>query len=183
MTHRVSFMSFPLATADATTGPPRTVMSRSVLLANCQTLSTPSSSPSTMAFKNEVVSDEDIDRYHLPFPKGEGRWWTRDAERDYYLWGGLTGNRAFDDTCEGRFHFFVDGTNYWVKLLPGICSKSLKENPYTISWNSIIRIQPDINGDIEMDRFVTLLKEALVVYGYEGEDDGWVKNVRVLFGF
>jgi len=42
-----------------------------------------------MTFVNEVVSDEDIDRYGLPFEKGSGRYWTRDAERDFYLWGGM----------------------------------------------------------------------------------------------
>jgi hypothetical protein len=136
-----------------------------------------------MAFKNEVVSDEDIDRYHLPFAKGDGRWWTRDAERDYYLWGGLSGNRAFDDVCEGRFHFFVDGEVYWVKLLPGKWSQSLKESPYIVSWNEIIRIQPEMIEGRSRTRFVSLLKEALVAYGYEGEDDTWVKNVKVLFNF
>ncbi|MFM1800044.1 MAG: hypothetical protein RLZZ117_2322, partial [Cyanobacteriota bacterium] len=54
-----------------------------------------------MAFTNEVVSDADIDRYDLPFQKGEGRWWTRDAERDYYLWGGLSGNPAYGTELEG----------------------------------------------------------------------------------
>ncbi len=41
-----------------------------------------------MAFVNEVVSDEDIARYNLPFKPGAGRYWTRDKENDCYLWGG-----------------------------------------------------------------------------------------------
>jgi hypothetical protein len=136
-----------------------------------------------MAFKNEVVSDDDIDRYQLPFTKGEGRWWTRDAERDYYLWGGLSGNRAFDDTREGRFYLYVDGIIYWVKLLPGKGSESLKESPYVISWKTIARIEPQIVDQVFASRFIDLLKEALVVYGYEGQDDGWVKNAKVVFEF
>ena len=31
-----------------------------------------------MAFVNEVVSDEDIAKYNLPFKPGAGRYWTRD---------------------------------------------------------------------------------------------------------
>lgn len=136
-----------------------------------------------MAFKNEVVSDEDIDRYNLPFPKGGGRWWTRDAERDYYLWGGLVGNPAFDDMREGRFYFFASGEVYWIKLIPGMGSKSLKESPFTIRWESIGRIEPEIRNHEQRIQIVQLLKEALVCYGYEGQDDGWVKNTRVAFGF
>ncbi len=136
-----------------------------------------------MAFKNEVVSDVDIDRYQLPFPKGEGRWWTRDAARDYYLWGGLSGNRAFDETSEGRFHFYVSGVLYWVKLQPGHGSKSLREDPFVVAWKSILRVDPVILDLESYARFVSLLKEALLAYGYEGEDDGWVRNVKVVFDF
>lgn len=60
-----------------------------------------------MAFRNEVVSDDDIDRYNLPFPKGGGRWWTRDAERDYYLWGGITGNPAYESQEYGVFSLYI----------------------------------------------------------------------------
>lgn len=136
-----------------------------------------------MAFKNEVVSDEDIDRYNLPFPKGEGRWWTRDAERDYYLWGGLVGNPAYDEMKEGRFYLYKDNTIHWIKLLPGTRSKSLKELPYTITWEAIIRITPEITDRNKYSQLIEILKEALTAYGYEGEDNGWIKEAKVVFGF
>lgn len=136
-----------------------------------------------MAFKNEMVSDADIDRYNLPFPKGGGRWWTRDAERDYYLWGGLTGNLAYDDRQEGRFFLYIKGSTFWIKLLPGKGSKSLRESPYIIRWESITRIEPKIKEPEEYLEIIRVLKEALIAYGYEGQDDGWVKDVRVEVNF
>jgi hypothetical protein len=142
-----------------------------------------SSAHQTMAFKNEVVSDEDIDRYNLPFPKGGGRWWTRDAERDYYLWGGLSGNLAFDDVQEGWFYLYVDGTTYWIKLLPGKGSESLRDSPYIIKWNSVARIEPNVSESDKYLKLISILKEALVVYGFEGQDDDWVKNPKVVIGF
>jgi hypothetical protein len=61
-----------------------------------------------MAFVNEVVSDADIDKYGLPFKKGSGRYWTRDAEKDMYLWGGKGGNPSFGEEIQGRFRLYLD---------------------------------------------------------------------------
>ena len=47
-----------------------------------------------MAFVNEVVSDEDIAKYNLPFAPSTKCYWTRDKERDYYLWGGISADYA-----------------------------------------------------------------------------------------
>ena len=138
---------------------------------------------SSMAFKNEVVSDADIDRYKLPFPKGEGRWWTRDAERDYYLWGGLVGNLAYDDMKEGRFLLYLNGPIFWVKILPGIWSESLTASPYLVSWETIARIEPQVSDSRTYSHLVSALKEALLAYGYEGQDDNWIKDIKVSFGF
>jgi len=142
-----------------------------------------SSAHLTMAFKNEVVTDEDIDRYNLPFSKGGGRWWTRDAERDYYLWGGLVGNPAYDDVQEGRFFLYVEGTTYWVKLLPGKGSQSLRESPYIIKWDSVTRIEPAVSETKKYSQILSILKEALTAYGYEGQDDDWVKDPKVVISF
>jgi len=161
---------------DDTIAPPRSAQS-------WQTSARKSSSRLTMAFKNEVVSDADIDRYKLPFPKGGGRWWTRDAERDYYLWGGLVGNPAFDETQEGRFFLYMNKVVYWVKLLPGEGSKSLKDSPYIIRWDCVAQIEPEITDQNELLLITSILKQALTVYGYEGQDDGWVKKTTVSFSF
>ena len=56
-----------------------------------------------MSFSNQVISDLDLKRYTLPFPRGSKRTWTRDEEGDYYLWGGLQGNPMLDGWLEGVF--------------------------------------------------------------------------------
>jgi len=135
----------------------------------------------TMSFKNEVASDEDIDRYNLPFPKGGGRWWTRDAERDYYLWGGLSGNLAFDDMQEGWFSLYADGMTYSVTIMPGTSSQSLKESPFIITWKKILQITPEIEPPGHREYIIQILKEALTAYGYDGENNSWPKDKRVVF--
>ena len=72
-----------------------------------------------MAFVNEVVSDADIDAYGLPFEKGKGHWWTRDKERDLYLWGGRGGNPLWDEEIQGRFHLFISGTSLRLAISLG----------------------------------------------------------------
>lgn len=137
----------------------------------------------TMAFKNEVVSDEDIERYQLPFRKGGGRWWTRDVERDAYLWGGLTGNPAFDELQEGRFHFYFEGTDYWVKLLPEQSQKSRQDGTNAIRWAEVTRIEPGDLSEKERNQLLNTLKEALMIYGLDGQDDKWKKQTAIDFGF
>lgn len=136
-----------------------------------------------MAFRNEVVSDADIDRYNLPFQKGDGRWWTRDAERDYYLWGGLSGNPAFDTEQVGWFYLYTKGENHAFVVSPGLFSSSLQDNPYIIRWNQVVHIIPDPTSAQDQDFLVDVLKEALSVYGLRGEISKWPVNIQVLFGF
>ncbi len=135
-----------------------------------------------MAFKNEVVSDADIDRYNLPFPKGEGRWWTRDAERDYYLWGGLVGNLAYEETQEGRFHLYLDGVEYKVFLQPAP-QANIESNQETIfRWKEIEDIQPAANS-VEIRKLIETLKEALSCYGFDGRRNIFYPSFRVVFDF
>jgi hypothetical protein len=136
-----------------------------------------------MAFKNEVVSDADIDRYKLPFPKGGGRWWTRDAERDYYLWGGLVGNPAFDETQEGWFDLYVDGIIHTVVLASEVNLEGDKETPYTMHWKKIVRISPSKEEEANYGYFKILLKEALTAYGLDGETVPGRKETVVRFSF
>ena len=139
--------------------------------------------PQTMAFKNEVVSDADSDRYNLPFQKGDGRWWTRDAERDYYLWGGISGNLAYDTVQEGRFYLYTDGEIHGFILRPGKFSGSLKTNPYIVCWESIIHIIPEPDSTQQEKQLVVILKEALTVYGLHGEIKAWPLETQVQFKF
>lgn len=136
-----------------------------------------------MAFTNEVVSDADIDRYDLPFQKGEGRWWTRDAERDYYLWGGLSGNPAYGTELEGWFYLHINGQTYTLQLRPGNFSTSLRDNPYHVQWLEILRIIPAPESAQMRKSLVAILKEALNEYGLYGEPKKWPVSIQVHFSF
>jgi hypothetical protein len=170
-----------IATGKSTTSATRLI--RSEMVSGCQTLPKMSSAHLTMAFKNEVVTDEDIDRYNLPFSKGGGRWWTRDAERDYYLWGGLVGNPAYDDVQEGWFCLHAEGITYSITLMPGEWSQSLKELPFVITWEKILQMSPEIDSKRQRQIVVEILKMALTEYGYDGENNMWPKAVNVVFKF
>ena len=136
-----------------------------------------------MAFINEVVSDADIDRYNIPFRKGDQLWWTRDAERDYYLWGGLDGNLAYDDFQEGHFNLYVDGAVHGIKLQPGEFSKSIKDVPYIVCWDKVLRIIPEPESPEQELQLIIILKEALSVYGFDGEKNLWPVETEVTFKF
>jgi hypothetical protein len=136
-----------------------------------------------MAFKNEVVSDADIDRYNLPFQKGDGRWWTRDTERDYYLWGGISGNPAYGEEQEGWFYLYFGGKTYTILIRPGTFSQSLKDNPYIVRWSQILRIIPDPECSSMQEDVTFILKEALTIYGLFGEPTKWPTNIQVYFDF
>jgi hypothetical protein len=137
---------------------------------------------STMTFKNEVVSDADIDRYKLPFPKGEGRWWTRDAERDYYLWGGLVGNLAYEETQEGRFHLYINGVEFKVFIQPASPFNTEESKETIFSWKKIEEIRPR-TSKTESREIIQILKEALSCYGFDGRRNIFYPEFKVKFGF
>ncbi|MFN9623992.1 MAG: hypothetical protein ACK587_14365 [Cyanobacteriota bacterium] len=166
--------AIPSGADPATSAPP---------LQTCQTVSRMSSAPQTMTFKNEVVSDADIDRYNLPFHKGDGRWWTRDAERDYYLWGGLSGNPAFDTEQEGRFYLYVDGEIHLIFLSLAEGSEKMQGNTFIRKWARVLRIIPDPSDIQHETRLIGVLKDALLAYGYDGENDGWCKDISIKISF
>jgi hypothetical protein len=136
-----------------------------------------------MAFVNEVVSDADIDKYGLPFEKGSGRYWTRDAERDMYLWGGKGGNPAFGDSIYGYFHLFIKGIDLSIRLEPGDGSHDFSDNPYIIKWSQIARINPPNAGGLARNDVIHHLKEALVVYGEDGRENKFAPFRVVSFDF
>ena len=136
-----------------------------------------------MAFVNEVVSDADIDKYGLPFKKGSGRYWTRDAEKDMYLWGGKGGNPSFGEEIQGRFRLYLDHKLLHVVLRPGSGSTSFLDSPYVIRWDSVVYIKPaDLHG-ISMEQVLSALKRALLVYGQDGELNADTPTRLVHFGF
>lgn len=148
----------------------------------CQTSLVAPTAPHPMPFKNEVVSDEDIDRYNLPFPKGEGRWWTRDAERDYYLWGGRVGNLAYEDSQEGWFYLYIGGVTYDIYLEPGQQEKDALKGEMVFRWRKITRVNPELS-QTDFERVVGILKEALVSFGFDGRQNIYFPHFRVEFDF
>jgi hypothetical protein len=142
-----------------------------------------SSAEQAMAFKNEVASDADIDRYDLPYQKGDGRWWTRDAERDYYLRGGLYGNPAFGTDTEGNFYLYVDGELHLIIISLADDSEQRSGDTFFRKWQDIIHIVPQPIDAQHRSHLVEILRDALLVYGYDGQDDGWIKKVSVSTAF
>ncbi len=136
-----------------------------------------------MGFVNEVVSDEDIARYNLPFKPGDGRYWTRDRELDCYLWGGIIENYSRDYIPEGRFWLFVRGTLLDISLnLENVCAGSLVDAP-TIVWKEVSHIQPSDLGGLEMHEVLSVLRGALAVYGFDGEESRSPLESTVRFRF
>jgi hypothetical protein len=136
-----------------------------------------------VAFVNEVVSDADIDAYGLPFEKGKGHWWTRDQERDLYLWGGEFGNPAWGDEVEGRFCLFIDGRTLRLALSFGLWSKNWHVKPYIVTWDRLLWIDPPDCCGIDRSRVIDFLKESLVAYGRDGRENRNTPDRIVHFGF
>ncbi|MCS5692781.1 hypothetical protein NZK33_12405 [Cyanobium sp. FGCU-6] len=136
-----------------------------------------------MPFVNEVVSDADIDRYGLPFKKGSGRYWTRDAERDFYLWGGRVGNPAFGEPIQTCFRVFLAGESFVLYLEPGKGSHAFSEVPFRVVWKSVLSISPTCAPGKKCEELIGVLKEALLVYGEDGRENKLAKNCVVSFLF
>lgn len=132
-----------------------------------------------MGFVNEVVSDEDIDRYGLPFRKGSGRYWTRDAESDYYLWGGLGGDPESGEENLGRFTLYIQGKTFRIGITPGEGSMNYSEDPFIVKWKSIKYINPALHTQNDRMIILNILKNALSVYGEDGRKNHHAKNLIV----
>jgi hypothetical protein len=136
-----------------------------------------------MAFVNEVVSDSDIEAYQLGLEKGKGHWWTRDKERDLYLWGGETGNPAFGDEIEGRFVLFISGRLIEFAISLGQWSKNWHAKPYVVAWDKLLWVEPPDLAGIDRDLVISILKEALIAYGRDGRHNLNTPDRIVQFGF
>ncbi|WP_216922693.1 hypothetical protein [Synechococcus sp. CCAP 1479/9] len=123
-----------------------------------------------MGFVNEVVSDEDIARYNLPFKPGDGRYWTRDRELDCYLWGGIIENFSREYIPEGRFWLFMRDTMLDISLNVEIVSIGSQVNAPKIVWKEVSHIQPSDLGGLDMHEVLSVLRSALAVFGLDGEE-------------
>jgi len=143
----------------------------------------PSPHPLIVAFVNEVVSDADIDAYGLPFEKGKGHWWTRDKERDLYLWGGRGGNPLWDEEILGRFNLYIAGFKLRLAISLGQWSRDWNAKPYRISWDQLLWIEPPDLGGLGREHVIAVLKEALIAYGRDGWENINTPDRVVTFGF
>ena len=136
-----------------------------------------------MAFVNEVVSDADIEAYGLELEKGRGHWWTRDRERDLYLWGGESGNPAFGEEIEGRFVLYISSKQVKIAISFGEWSKNWHAKPYVITWDKLLWVDPPDWAGLDRQLVIRLLKEALIVYGRDGRLNRNTPDRVVRFGF
>ena len=136
-----------------------------------------------MAFVNETVSDADIDHYGLPFHKGRLQYFTHDRESQRYLWGGMTGNPAYDDIREGRFQLFTAGVLYSIVIEPGEGPTSNKIKPCRLEWKHVTSIKPAPTSTEARQQILEELKEALLVYGIDGRENKYTPEREIIFGF
>jgi hypothetical protein len=134
-----------------------------------------------MTFVNEAISPSDMQKYGLDEGPYTYHNWTRDAERNYYLLGEVSGNTAYGDEYLGRFDLFVDGQLYNVILRPGFISRSFDDTPFIVSWDELQLIYP--KPATEDADIIAILKEALTVYGYRGRLKQNIDKLRVHFSF
>jgi len=148
-----------------------------------------------MTFVNEYVSPEDIKKCKLDeqflrshpeyksLPENFKPSWTIDKERNIYLMGAGMANPARDNEYWIGFLLNCDGKEFFIKLERGEGSKKYSESPYIIAWNNVKSIYPtDLHGMTYLD-VVSLLKEALSVFGDDGMINKFASNFIVKFNF
>ncbi|AIC09441.1 hypothetical protein [Xylella fastidiosa] len=166
-----------------------------------------------MPFINEIPSAEDIEKYGLPFKHDLNvdmrlrNPWTIDRERNFYLYGGATGNQAYEDIIYYRFYLYLNEFKFMVKLEKGQGSLNFDDNPNFVVWNKIISIElmphdqvsplkglpnlawetPDtpqpLLENYSLNQFIAILKEALTVYGAGYANRHIHHPIVVRFGF
>ena len=155
-----------------------------------------------MAFINEIVLEEDIQKYGLdelkkkfsPYTWMDGRpkefWhaWTIDRERNIYFMPvkmveevGPSGRP--EPTSKAIFILNIQGVNIRVFLDRIRCPNSFSDTPFVISWSLL-----EIDDSEELHLFSTgdvvqILKEALTAYGYRGAYSNQAPNSKVEFDF
>jgi hypothetical protein len=150
-----------------------------------------------MAFVNEFVSEEDIQRFDLdelsPNWWGEGRppkWfrhaWTIDRERDLWLIEAKMikqvgrSNRSKPTT---KSIFILDWQGQRIRFLLDYAGSSdaFSDAPFHRKWSLLEKHIP-ATLDVPRQTVLSVLKEALVVYGLRGAHRQ-VPNTLVTFSF
>lgn len=131
-----------------------------------------------MAFVNEYISDEDVEKYGIAqlreelhfFHATREQWdWTRDRERDAYLMQMRFLGRDF----EPEVWLLYEKGRYCAVMLHRGGSKKLVERPYRRLWHfkgfdEAWTNRCPVPPKEEQPHVIQLLKEALTAYGYAG---------------
>ena len=143
-----------------------------------------------MAFVNEYVSDEDVEKYGIAQLRDElhayhqRRYhWTRDRERDVYL---VQIHHLGRDLEPEDWLLYEKGRYCAVRLHLEGGSKNYSERPYRILWYfdgfSDGWLRCPVPSEEEQPHIIQLLKEALTAYG-EGGVNSYVSDTIVSFTF
>ena len=147
-----------------------------------------------MAFVNEYVSAEDIEKYGLAksylamypgdkkLPDNYAPQWTIDRERNIILRQIRGANPARDGEHWIEFLLELDGKKFFIKVDRVSGSKTLSESPYRVAWGNIVQIYPDDLDDARLRQVTETLKEALTARGYDGARKQ-IPNTIVTFEF
>ena len=129
-----------------------------------------------MAFVNEYISDEDVEKYGIAQLRDElhayhqRRYhWTRDRERDAYL----VQIHHLGRDLEPEDWLLYEKDRYCAVMLHREGgSMKLSERPYRILWHfdgfCDAWLRCPVPAEEEQPQVIQLLKEALTVYGLNG---------------
>jgi hypothetical protein len=155
-----------------------------------------------MAFVNEIISEQDFEKYALaelkksydPWrwragrPQGASYSWTIDRDRDIYFMlveivhdsGGRSG--LMEPTRRRIFVLSIHGQRVEIALdVADETSNSFKTVPYRQVWE-LVAIKPEQLADTSREAIIKILKEALAIYGYRGAHSQ-IPNTIVEFKF
>ena len=129
-----------------------------------------------MAFVNEYVSDEDVQKYKLDdlVRRWKGGWippqhrhtWTFDRERDVYF--KLMSSGREEQSNHIKSVLFYKGVELTVGLvLMSGSSAMLNASPFRVIWD-IEFISHPLGQLVPREEIIPVLKEALIVHGYRG---------------
>jgi hypothetical protein len=86
------------------------------------------------------------------------------------MWGGDYGNPAFGEPIEGRFHLYIDGKLLCIRIEPQKGSYKISDKPFYVRWGRIKSISPSDYSALDKDHLLSVLREALTVFGLDGRD-------------
>lgn len=144
-----------------------------------------------MAFVNEYVSEEDVEKYELKklkrsythsdwLPPGYRFTWTIDREREAFFMTVGGGREEAPNRLECTF--VVQGTDIgvWIDKADE-SSRSTKDNPFIMVWDLAELFIPQ-KLNMAREDVIALLKEGLTVYGAGGIHTQ-IPNTLVRFKF